>query len=226
MKAITPIISVLWFFLLTISLQAQSLNPDQCESVLLNNGLTVTMCANYSFSDQEQLEYYYLPINLRFGTSKKQSIDFSFLKFQNDQGISGSILHFLITWGLTSDQIEEARDRLSEIKGKNAILIGAAIPQVEDVDGFIIEGSSRLARILNRSKTGVGKASPMANTKIAASFQLNEEDTQFFETAMNKNDNELKNTQLTLSFYINFPPKSYQAYTLKKNFYELLNQEL
>ena len=61
---------------------------------------------------------------------------FSFVKFQ-DKETSGSILHFLITWGLTSSQFQKAQEQLRDKKGIHAKLMGAVIPDVKnDVDGF------------------------------------------------------------------------------------------
>ena len=91
---------------------------------------------------------------------------------------------------------------------------------------FVIEGTSKLVDILNRSMGHIGKATPMAHTKIAASFQLNEEDTRYIENALKNNKTDLKNTYLTLLFYLNYPPEPYRTYKLKKNFYELLNHSL
>ena len=200
---------------------AQRLDADDCESIVVAAHVEVTACK--SIGDNE---YYYLPTNLRFAETKHNDISFSFIKFQ-DKETSGSILHFLITWGLTSWQFQKAKEQLRDKKGIQAKLMGAVIPDVKnDVDGFVIEGTSKLVDILNRSMVHIGKATPMAHTKIAASFQLNQEDTWFLDSALANNQKDLKNTYLTLVFYLNYPPESYRTYKLKKNFYELLNHSL
>ena len=200
---------------------AQRLDASDCESIMIAANVEVTVCKSI-----ENSEYYYLPTNLRFAETQRHDISFTFLKFQ-DKETSGSILHFLITWGLTGSQFQKAQEQLIDSKGIHAKLMGAVIPDVKnDVDGFVIEGTSKLVDILNRSMVHIGKATPMANTKIAASFQLNQEDTRYIDNALKDNKTDLKNTYLTLIFYLNYPPKPYRTYKLKKNFYELLNHSL
>lgn len=200
---------------------AQRLDASDCESIMIAANVEVTACKSIGNN-----EYYYLPTNLRFAETKKNDISFSFIKFQ-DKETSGSILHFLITWGLTSWQFQKAQEQLIDSKGIHAKLMGAVIPDVKnDVDGFVIGGTSKLVDILNRSMVHIGKATPLAHTKIAASFQLNEEDTRYIDDALKNNKTDLKNTYLTLVFYLNYPPEPYRTYKLTKNFYELLNHSL
>ena len=199
---------------------AQRLDASDCDAIVVAADINVTLCK--SIRDGE---YYYLPTNLRFAETKQSDISFTFLKFQDNE-ISGSILHFLITWGLTGSQFQKAQEQLIDSKGIHAKLMGAVIPEVKNDDGFVIEGTSKLVDILNRSMVHIGKATPIANTKIAASFQLNQEDTLFLDNALKNNKTDLKNTYLTLIFYLNYPPKPYRTHKLTKNFYELLNHSL
>ncbi|HYU10558.1 MAG TPA: hypothetical protein VEK77_14370 [Gemmatimonadales bacterium] len=72
-------------------------------------------------------QYYYLPTNLRLSRSARDSApEFLFLKYTTDTGgVQGGLLHFLMEWGLTAAQQQEAQQRLNEVRPRGQVL-GAA----------------------------------------------------------------------------------------------------
>lgn len=208
---------------------AQVLNAGSEVVITLKDHSEVTLYQKANSFDETGEEYYYLPTHLQFGRSKNNDPEFSFLTYKDRKEDKGAILHFLVTWGLNKLQLNEADLKLKEIKGPKATLMGAVMPEAENYsEGFAIEGTSAIVNILNRSKTSIGSTTVMPHTKIAASFQLNKEDSEIFDNAIKNNSNELNNTWLVLNYQIQFRKKGVTSpldspYQLKQNFKELIN---
>lgn len=208
---------------------AQILNAESEVMIILSDHSEVTLYQKANAFDETGEEYYYMPTHLQFGRSKSNDPEFSFLTYKEDKEYKGAILHFLLTWGLNKHQLDEADIKLKEIKGPEAILMGAVMPEAKDYsEGFVIEGTSTLVHILNSSKTSIGTTPVMPHAKIAASFQLNKEDSETFDKAIKNNTNELKNTWLVLNYQIKFRKKGDSSpldtpYQLKQSFEKLIN---
>ena len=215
----------------TYALKSQHLYADDYEDITLSDGLEVRVHKKWGLGNDGN-QYYYVPVNLQFATTKHKEPEFSFMEYKDGETIAGAIMHFLISWGLTKDQLNEAQDSLLVTKGEDARLMGAVIPEVVDADnGFAIEGKSSLVKILNRARVSVGKTPTMPHTKIAASFQFSQKDSKIFHSALKDNGNELKNVVVSIPYILNFRKNGTGIYCrkqhkLKKNFYKLLNQIL
>lgn len=208
---------------------AQILNAESKVIIILSDHSEVILYQKANAFDETGEEYYYLPTLLQFGRSKNNDPEFSFLTYKEGNKEKGAILHFLVTWGLNKLQLNEADMKLKEIKGPEAILMDAVIPESKNYsEGFAIEGTSTLVQILNRSKTSMGTTTVMPHAKIAASFQLNNEDSKVFDQALKNNSSELKNTWLVLNYQIKFRKKGVSSpldtpYQLKQSFEKLIN---
>lgn len=228
MKQVINIL-ILIFFCPVIGL-SQNLDTAVGVDITLSDGLQIKTYKKWNSIDEDDQEYYYLPVNLRMGATKDNQPEFSFLEYDGGAIESGAIVHFLITWGLTKNQLNETQDSLRTAKGEYARLMGAVMPEAVNPDvGFTIDGKSDLVEILNRSITGIGKTIEMPNAKIAASFQLNKNDAKVFGNALKSNDKELKYIEINLHYTLNFKDNGVNVtteLTLNKNFYELLNQKL
>jgi len=209
---------------------SQNLETDVCVDITLSDGMQVKTYKKWNSFDEDDQEYYHLPVNLRMGTTKDNQPQFSFLEYGDGTTEPGAIVHFLITWGLTKNQLNETQDSLRNVLGEEARLMGAVMPEAVNPEvGFTIEGKSNLTAILNRSLTGIGKTIVTPNAKIAASFRLNKNDASIFGNALSTNADELKNVEITLHYNLNFRDaggKTKTEFTLNKNLYELLNQKL
>lgn len=208
---------------------AQILNAESKVIIILSDHSEVILYQKANAFDEAGEEYYYLPTHLRFGRSKNNDPEFSFLTYKKNKEVTGAILHFLVTWGLNKFQLDEACMKLKEMKGPEATLVGAVMPESKNYsEGFVIEGTSTLVQILNRSMTSIGTTTVMPYAKIAASFQLNKEDSETFDKAIKNYSNELDNTWVVLNYQIKFRKKGASIpfntpYQLKQNFKELIN---
>ncbi len=219
------------FLMSTYVLKSQRLYVEAYEDITLSDGLKIRVHEKWGHSNDAN-QYYYEPVNLRFSITKNEDPEFSFLAYKDGHDTSGAIMHFLISWGLTKNQLNEAQDSLVQAKGINAKIMGAVLPKVVNAEiGFTIEGKSSLAQILKRALVSVGKTPTMPNTKIAASFQFNKEDAEIFQNALNENGDELKDVSISIPYILNFRKKENNMYCrrehkLQKNIYKLLNQIL
>lgn len=215
----------------TYMLKSQNLYADTYEDITLSDGLEIRVHKKWGLTNDDN-QYYYLPVNLQFSATKDMKPEFSFLEYKDGEITTGAIMHFLMSWGLNKNQLNEAQDSLTVSKGEEARLMGAVIPEVVDADnGFTIEGKSQLVQILNKTRASVGKTPTMSNTKVAASFQFSEEETKILREALKGNGDHLKNTFISVPYILNFRKNESgkhfkKEHKLTKNFYELLNHIL
>jgi hypothetical protein len=185
-------------------LSAQVVDYQNKVEIVLNDGTHVILfgkarALNNAFTG----EYYYLPVGLRLSRRTDGTPEFLFLKYTTEQraeagGEQGGLIHFLMEWGLTPAQLQEAQGKLvtiitelarspgSPYRGvQNPKILGAVDVYTEDQSFRIIsaslsdQGSARLvtsgsAPILPGSKAAVaGKLNPVTAQLLAATFEKN-----------------------------------------------------
>lgn len=196
----------------------------------LSGGTKVCIAKKVNSFDQYDEAYYYLPGNLSFSRSKENEPEFSFLTYKEGNEITGGILHFLIKWGLDKNQLQEADSIMKNIKNPEVVLMGAVMPEVSpESESFRVEGNSKIADILNNSKSTLGKTTVTPNSKIAASFHLTGNDALILQEAIKNNSQTLEEVFLVLTFILKFrEPGSYKTlstpYIIRENLKNLLNQ--
>lgn len=94
----------------------QLVNYDNKVDLVLSDGTNLVLYG----SDSKPLEYYYLPVNLRLAKRPDGVPEFLFLKYTTDQkadagGVQGAIMHFLMEWGLTPEQLADAQKKIEEL---------------------------------------------------------------------------------------------------------------
>jgi hypothetical protein len=140
-------------------------NPIQTEL----EGMEVFVFPTYS-DNPDFHPFYYLPVNMRVA-EKNGSPEFSLITYRKDSlsEIEGGLLHFLLTWGLSSGQ-ESLLDSLFKAKGDSlATLMGSIMVKPE---GFEISTDKPLGQILKNTLTNAAKVPSFAGGKMALSFRL------------------------------------------------------
>jgi hypothetical protein len=130
--------------------------------------------------------YYYFPVNLRLSKTTNGQPEFSFLTYGKNKGepIDGSILHFLLVWGLTSEQERElvlqleARDSLAVLNGCVSLEVPSEGPSIA------IEGKNEIAGALQKSTSPEMMAALTPDTKMAFAYRFNADQTSVFQKAM------------------------------------------
>lgn len=155
--------------------EAVVLDDDRRISVKLDDGTDVVLYGAAGRSSE--IGYYYLPPRLTVAISDDGRPEFLFMKFitgsnTDGQGVSGAILHFLVKWGLTTDQEAELRSIIeSEHDG---VLKGAAplFAQTGDDPSFSIVSATLQDGERHESLLTSGAAPLMPGGKAAAATKL------------------------------------------------------
>lgn len=163
----------------------QTLDGNSKLSFTLSDKTEVTLFANF-YDHEDYRAYYYLPVNLRIALRDDSIPEFSFMSFRQAEGedISGGLLHWLLTWGLTKEQQEEIQEQLYATTDSSAILMGAVA--VEASESFQITSDEPIADILRNSLTSKGNIPLNPGGKLAASFLFSGEDAVKVEEAIKK----------------------------------------
>jgi hypothetical protein len=203
------IIKCIMLPLALLMLEVQNLNSQVLDyqnkvEIVLNDGTHVILYGKAKALNNTYIgEYYYLPVGLRLSRRADGTPEFLFLKYTTEQraeagGEQGGLIHFLMEWGLTPAQLQEAQTKLvakitdlakaprSPYKGiQNPKIMGAVDVYTEDESFRIISASlndpddarlvtSGSAPILPGSKAAVaGKLNPVTAQLLAATFEKN-----------------------------------------------------
>jgi hypothetical protein len=137
-------------------------------------------------------KYYYLPTNLRVSMRPDGTPEFLFLKFTTEAkeeqgGISGALMHFLIEWGLTAQQTEELRGVLK----KRGAELGGAVEMMpvgaEGGGGFRIVSGVLEDKGMAKSVVTSGKAPLVPGGKAAVAARLDKYGAQLLAATFEKN---------------------------------------
>lgn len=187
------------------------LDDESRVDVVLQDGTTVALYARAgSSAGRPSSDYYCLPTNLRLAQRPDGVPEFLFLKFTTEEredqgGIQGALLHFLMTWGLTPEQEEEVAQKLKE-KDPRAKFKGAVELEPDDEGGsFRIISATLGDEGLAPSTVLSGRAPLVPGGRAAAASRLSADGAQLLAATFEKTasitdlDIELNYTYLTLA---------------------------
>ncbi|MGB9906186.1 MAG: tetratricopeptide repeat protein [Candidatus Saccharicenans sp.] len=118
-------------------------------------------------------KYYYVPDQPRLATKRDGTPEFTFIKYtKTDSTSKGGVIHFLVTWGFTSGELNSAESALKSVDPQ-AKLAGP-VPFKEGTFQ-IISATAGKDGIFNRRIVGEGKAPVLPGQKAAVSIALTEE---------------------------------------------------
>lgn len=151
------------------------LDNDQRISVKLDDGTDVVLYAEVGRSPTKK--YFYLPPRLTIAISDDDRPEFLFMKFITDAnlengGVSGAILHFLVKWGLTTEQEQELRELIED--EHNGELGGAVTMHapVGDNPSFSVVSATLSDGQMTESLMTSGEASLVPGGKAAAAARV------------------------------------------------------
>ncbi len=217
---------VLFIFLIKISI-AQQLIEKSAVHLRLQDGLVLTCYKANSLQNTGMNHYYYVPVNIRFSNTNSGDKAYSIMiyKDKNNQ-IKGGIMHWLLSWGVSRQQLAEARRKLKTLKGKNAQLEGAVLPDKTNTGtDFEITGNTSLAGILQAAVVSRGNVPLVSNAKMAIAFKFSKKEASGIEKLFS-NYREQKNTYVTMRFLLHFKKPDGNMYdkelSVKQNLQNLL----
>jgi hypothetical protein len=173
--------------LLITSGYSQNLIDESRTEIILSDGTSVTLYKAHSFEEPYNL-YYYLPVNMHVAT-REDMPEISLLVFNEDSNRS-AILHFLLTWGLSST-LEEEMDKSLKLKiNDTAYIAGPVLVEAAPVS-FQITGNDPLVNIMNKSMSNSSTAPVIPGLKLAASFRFTGADADYLTDLLKKPGKEI-----------------------------------
>jgi hypothetical protein len=155
--------------------------------VQLSDGTLVTLFAKSAGFTGVTNEYYFLPFNLHVTKRHSDgSPEFLFVEYMTDKneekgGLSGALMHFLVSWGPSDGQLAELGSKLSQtVPGSK--LVGSVPLNVDSESGsFSIVSAIMQDELLTRSQVTSGKAPALAGGKAAAAASLGPQGAQLMK---------------------------------------------
>jgi hypothetical protein len=196
------ILSCLLIVVLTITINrikgyAQNLDFNSSTVITLNDGTAITLYAQTEGSGSSARagkNYYYVPTQAMLSKNPQtQSPEFLFLKYiteeREDQGgVSGALMHFLMQLGYTKDQIAELQTKL-DAKIQGAVVKGPVqLFASDDANSFrITSGTVNKESGMTKSIVTSGKAPLQEGAKVAVATNLNKNGAQLMAATFEKN---------------------------------------
>lgn len=173
----------------TTSVPAVVLDSETRTEVVLDDGTTVTLYAEAGERPGRRTRnYYFLPFDMRLSTKPDDTPEFLFTEFITEQsasqgGLSGALMHFLVTWGPTPEKIAELETKLAA-KQRGARLIGAVPLEVTAESGsFRIISATLSDGELSPSQVTSGRAPAFPGGRAAAAARLGPEGAQLMKSS-------------------------------------------
>ncbi len=200
-KRISPH-GLLFAFLLAISgvtptvSYAQNLEYNSKVLIMLNDGTPVTLYAQLegsAFSATVSKNYYYLPTQIMLAKDPATQVpNFLFLKYISDEredqgGVSGALMHFLMQTGFTPAQMTEMQTKLAA-KVSGAIVKGPVdLFASPEANSFTITSAVvNTTGGMTKSMVTSGKAPLQQGGKVAVAANLNKFGAQLMAATFEK----------------------------------------
>lgn len=225
------IILFIFILIFTRLLNAQGLDANNMITIVLDDGTKVNLIGKALSMEASQTiygtnkasnEYYYLPANLRLSQKADGTPEFLFVKYTTEKdasagGVQGALIHFLVEWGLTADQLKQAELKLKSKLGQSSSNRGWFIPSVvnQRVGEIKILGAATLLsndgsfEIFSASLSDVkilksGRAPVTEGAKAIVAAKMDKNVAQLFASTLDKAKSI---ADLSLEFRFNYVAK-------------------
>lgn len=169
--------------------QAVVLDSETRTEIVLEDGTTVTLYAEAGTrAGHSTRNYYFLPFDMRLSTKPDETPEFLFTEFITEEsasqgGLSGALMHFLVTWGPTPEKFAELESKLAT-RQRGARLIGAVPLEVTAESGsFRIISATLSDGELSPSQVSSGRAPAFPGARAAAAARLGPEGAQLMKSS-------------------------------------------
>jgi hypothetical protein len=127
--------------------------------------------------------YYYLPVNLHLSKRPDGTPEFLFLKFTTEEredqgGVSGALMHFLMEWGLTKQQETELQNELKKKDPAGKLMGAVPMEPAEESGNFQIVSATLHDEGMATSLVTSGKAPLLPGGKAAVASRLTQHGAQ------------------------------------------------
>jgi hypothetical protein len=168
------------------------LDDENRLTIVLDDGTQVHLLGeSTSTSGKLSNKYYYLPVNLRLTEREDKTPEFLFTKYVTEktdgkENISGALLHFLMTYGLTPDQEKELKQKLDKDHNKAELLGAVRMEDSAEAGSFKVISGTLGDSSMAPSVITSGKAPLMAGQKIAVASRLSSDGAQLLGSTFEK----------------------------------------
>ena len=163
------------------------LDSESRESVKLSDGTMVTLYAKAKSFGGATNEYYYLPFNLHVPERASDGApEFLFVEYMTDKdeskgGLSGALMHFLVSWGPTEAHLAELDAKLKQIKPGARVVDAVPLDVDSEPGSFSIVSGIMQDSKLARSQVSSGRAPALPGGKAAAAASLSANGAQLMK---------------------------------------------
>ena len=172
----------------SVQLPAVVLDSETRTEVVLDDGTTVTLYAEAGTRARRATRnYYFLPFDMRLSRTPDDVPEFLFTEFITEEsveqgGLSGALMHFLVTWGPTPEKFAELETKLEQMR-RGARLAGAVPMEVTaDAGSFRIISATLSDGDLSASQLTSGRAPALPGGRAAAAARLGPEGAQLMKS--------------------------------------------
>jgi hypothetical protein len=188
--------------------QAQNLEYTSKKTVHLNDGTPITLYAQLEGSGASARpgkNYYYLPTEVMLARNPATQVpQFLFMKYVTEEredqgGVSGALLHFLVQWGMTPEQMEQLKAKMnSDIPG--AVVKGPVDLFPADGESYVITSATVNEKGgMTKSLVTSGKAPLVEGGKLAVASNLNKVGAQLLAATFEKS-NSITDLSVTMNY--------------------------
>jgi hypothetical protein len=176
-----------FILLLPGAVQSQvALDEEKREEVTLADGTHVILMARaLSIGERVTSDYYYLPTPsmLRLASGPDGRPQFLLLKYNTESGdVQGGLLHFLMEWGLTRAQLDEAQKLLNDQDNcrecTKRVRGAARLENPGEGESFRIISATLSSEQFTRSLVSSGRAPILPGGRVAVAADLDKNGTQ------------------------------------------------
>lgn len=170
---------------------AQPVNLENTVEVVLSDGMNIQLFGGF---DENKNSYVYLPPaqSLRLGRKEDgETPEFLFMKFTTEEketegGVQGAIIHFLMEWGLTPEQLAELEEKVKERTGGSGTVKGPIDMQAVPENSFQIISAVLTDKGFTPNFMTSGEAPPMPGGKAAVASRLDKNGAQLLAATFEK----------------------------------------
>lgn len=183
-------ILIMIMFIGMAPIYAQTLSYEKSLEVVLEDGVNIKL-----YGATEGNAYFYLPpsrsLKLGHKEDDAKTPEFLFMKFTTEEkeeqgGVQGALLHFLMEWGLTPVQMQDLEKKVKEKTGGSGTVQGPIDLIADEGESFKIISAVLSDKGFTPSFVTSGKAPPLPGSKAAVAARLDKNGAQLLAATFEK----------------------------------------
>jgi len=184
----TGMVAAILLLMLPIDGNALVVDSEVVEDLVLSDGTPLRLMAAATSGDAEPSDFYYLPTGgqVRLAQRPDGTPEFLLLKYNSDRGTGpqGGLLHFLVEWGLSGEQLADAQAKLQARRPGASVKGAVPLEPYGDGDSFRLISATIGSEGLSGDVVTTGTAPPLPGSRAAAASNLTAEGAQLLTASL------------------------------------------